>query len=146
MIHWGLKTQNDQSVQETEQYLYCFFISDPRPGPTILSTFTTAGAARVSSSSCFTADHRRISALAWHYLSNGPLTLYLQYQWSRVSFGFVCIRFFFSLKAVSPIDCHYMTDRLQRFEIKIFVCVLLKKKSPTYWMPRGIFIIDEPSL
>ncbi len=34
---------------------------------------------------------------------------------------------FFSLKAVSPIDCHYMTDRLQQFELKIFVCVLLKK-------------------
>ncbi len=36
---------------------------------------------------------------------------------------------FFSLKAVSPIDCHYMTDRLQQFELKIFVCVLLKKQS-----------------
>ncbi len=35
---------------------------------------------------------------------------------------------FFSLKAVSPIDCHYMTDRLQRLELKIFVCVLLKKQ------------------
>ncbi len=39
---------------------------------------------------------------------------------------YVC---FFSLKAVSPIDCNYMTDRLQRFELKIFVCVLLKKQS-----------------
>ncbi len=37
--------------------------------------------------------------------------------------------FFFTLKAVGPIDCHYMTDRLQRFELKIFVCVLLKKQS-----------------
>ncbi len=36
---------------------------------------------------------------------------------------------FFTLKAVSPIDCHYMTDRLQRFELKIFVYVLLKKQS-----------------
>ncbi len=36
---------------------------------------------------------------------------------------------FLSLKAVSPIDCHYMTDRLQRIELKIFVCVLLKKQS-----------------
>ncbi len=36
---------------------------------------------------------------------------------------------FFSLKAVGPIDCHYITDRLQRFELKIFVCVLLKKQS-----------------
>ncbi len=34
-----------------------------------------------------------------------------------------------SLKAVSPIDCHYMTDRLQRFELKIFLCVLLNKQS-----------------
>ncbi len=33
---------------------------------------------------------------------------------------------FFSLKAI---DCHYMTDRLQRFELKIFACVLLKKQS-----------------
>ncbi len=32
---------------------------------------------------------------------------------------------FFSLKAVSLIDCHYMTKRLQKFELKIFVCVLL---------------------
>ncbi len=36
---------------------------------------------------------------------------------------------FFSLNAVSPIDLHYMTDRLQRFELKIFVSVLLKKQS-----------------
>ncbi len=34
----------------------------------------------------------------------------------------------FTLKAVSPIDCRYITDRLQRFELKIFVCVLLKKQ------------------
>ncbi len=39
---------------------------------------------------------------------------------------------FFTLKAVGPIDCHYMTDRLQRFELKIFVCVLLKKQSHLY--------------
>ncbi len=30
---------------------------------------------------------------------------------------------------MSTIDWHYMTDRLQRFELKIFVCVLLKKQS-----------------
>ncbi len=33
------------------------------------------------------------------------------------------------LLAASPIDLHYMTDRLQRFELNIFVCVLLKKQS-----------------
>ncbi len=36
---------------------------------------------------------------------------------------------FFFLKAMGPIDCHYMTDRLQRFELKIFVCVPQKKRS-----------------
>ncbi len=46
----------------------------------------------------------------------------------RVKFGFVCVCFFLTLKAVGPIDCHYMTDRLQQFELKIFVCVLLKKQ------------------
>ncbi len=34
---------------------------------------------------------------------------------------------FLSLKTVSPIDCHYTTDR--QFELKISVCVLLKKLS-----------------
>ncbi len=36
---------------------------------------------------------------------------------------------FLTLKAVGLIDCHYMTDRLQRVELKIFVCGLLKKQS-----------------
>ncbi len=36
---------------------------------------------------------------------------------------------FFTLKDCVSIDWHYMTDRLQRFELKIFVCVLLKKQS-----------------
>ncbi len=39
----------------------------------------------------------------------------------------VCV--FFTLKAVGAIDCHYMTDRLQWFELKLLVCVLLKKQS-----------------
>ncbi len=40
--------------------------------------------------------------------------------------------FFFTLKAMGPIHCHYMTDRLQRFELNILVCVVL---SPTSWRP-----------
>ncbi len=50
----------------------------------------------------------------------------------RVSFGFVCVCLFVS-QAVGPIDSHYMTDR--RFELNIFVCVLLKKQSPTSLLP-----------
>ncbi len=39
----------------------------------------------------------------------------------------ICLCMLFLLKDSVPIDCHYMTDRLQRFELKTFVCVLLKK-------------------
>ncbi len=42
---------------------------------------------------------------------------------------FCLCMFFFSLKAVSPIESNYMTDRLQWFASKILVCVLLKKQS-----------------
>ncbi len=35
----------------------------------------------------------------------------------------------FPLKGVEPIDWDYMTDRLQRLELKILVCVRLKKQS-----------------
>ncbi len=38
------------------------------------------------------------------------------------------VHVFLTLKAMGPIDCHYMTDR-RRFELKIFVCVLLKKQG-----------------
>ncbi len=43
--------------------------------------------------------------------------------------------FFFTLKALErlePIDCHYMTDRLQRFELKnLCLCSTKETKSPT---------------
>ncbi len=37
-------------------------------------------------------------------------------------------------KAMGPIDCHYMTDRLQRFELKIFVRF--------YWRNKVTYILD----
>ncbi len=83
-IHWGLKIRNDRSVQETEQYLYIFFTSDPPHG-----------------------YRQEPQGLIW----------------------FCLCMFFLSLKAVSPFDSNYKSDRLQRFESKIVVCVLLKKQS-----------------
>ncbi len=47
----------------------------------------------------------------------------------RVLIWFCLCMFFLSLKAVSPFDSNYKSDRLQRFESKIVVCVLLKKQS-----------------
>ncbi len=79
-IHWGLKTRIDLSVQETECiYIGFFFTSDPLHCPTVLSTFTTAGALRVVVFLlyCGSQIYKCITAT---YLSNEPLTLYLQAQ------------------------------------------------------------------
>ncbi len=59
-------------------------------------------------------------------------TLSLDINVSSRAAGFnlvLSVYVFFSLKSVEPIDRNYMTDRLQWFELKIFVCVLLKKQS-----------------
>ncbi len=79
-IHWGLKTRNDRSVQETEQYLYRFFFftSDAPHGPTVLSAFTTADAWRVFF--LLYGGSQTYKCINATYLSNGPLTLYLQSQ------------------------------------------------------------------
>ncbi len=54
-------------------------------------------------------------------------------------FNLVCVCFvcFFSLKDVSTIECHYMTDRLQRFKgiTNLHLCSTEETKSPTSWMP-----------
>ncbi len=90
-IHWGLKTRNDQSVQETEQYLSRFFTAR----------------------------------------SNCPEHVDLNVSSRAAGFHLVLSeRVYLSLKDSVPIDCHYMTDRLQRFELNIFICALLKKQRP----------------
>ncbi len=46
--------------------------------------------------------------------------------------------FFFPLIETVTYTCHYMTDRLERFDLKISKLDLLKKKkTPTSWMPLG---------
>ncbi len=62
-IHWGLKTRNHRSVQETEQYLYCFL-------PLIRHTVQVSWAcsqqpARDTSSACFTADKHNTFIFGW---------------------------------------------------------------------------------
>ncbi len=169
-IHWGLKTRNDRSVQETEQYLsFFFFTSDPPHCPTVLSAFTKASAWRVFFFLLYSRS-QTYKCITATYLSNGPLTLSTisirsQCGWIRgkknnintVQFfaqtdcfvsmyrhepqgliWFCLCMVFFSLKAMSPIDCHYMTDRLKRFELKnLRLCSTEETKSPTSWMPLG---------
>ncbi len=46
--------------------------------------------------------------------------------------------FFFPLIETDTYTCHYMTDRLERFDLKTSKLDLLKKKRlPTSWMPLG---------
>ncbi len=56
---------------------------------------------------------------------------YLLLRWTDIftSRLVLSVYVFLTLKAVSPIDCHYMTDRLQQFELNILICVLLKKQG-----------------
>ncbi len=63
----------------TEQYLYRFFTSDPPHCPTVLSVFTTAGAWRVIFFLLY-GRSQTYKCVTATYLSNGPLTLYLQSQ------------------------------------------------------------------
>ncbi len=69
------KDTNDRSVQETQQYLYCFFTSDPPHCPTVLSAFTTASMWRVFLLYGGSQSYKCITAT---YLSNGPLTLLIE--------------------------------------------------------------------
>ncbi len=45
--------------------------------------------------------------------------------------------FFFPLIETVTYTSHYMTDRLERFDLKTSKLDLLKKKTPTSWMPLG---------
>ncbi len=119
-IHWGLKTRNDRSVLETEQYLYCFL-------PLIHRLVQLSWARSHNSRRIFFllyGGSQTYKCITAPYLSNGPLTLLTEIV-DRVSMVHLRDRW----RSYNVIDCHYMTDRLQRFELKIFICVLLKKQS-----------------
>ncbi len=45
--------------------------------------------------------------------------------------------FFFSLIETVTYTCHYMTDRLERFDLKTSNWIYWRKKTPTSWMPLG---------
>ncbi len=163
-IHWGLKTRNDRSVQETEQYLYSFFTSDPPPGPTVLSAFTTAGA-RDASSSCFTADRRLISALPppisqmdhWHSIYNLNLVvsmvsckflaqtdhfmfLDLNVLSRAAGFNLVLSEYvlvFFSQSRESHWLPLYDWQTATVWVKNLCLCSTEETKSPTSWMPLG---------
>ncbi len=73
MIHCGLKTRKDRSVQETEQYFYFTFFFLPLIRRIVqLSRSQQPAHDASSSSSCFTAD-RSLKCITTTYLSNGPV-------------------------------------------------------------------------
>ncbi len=99
-MHWGLKTRNDRSVQETEQYLYHFYL------------WSTA------MSNCPERVHNRgkkndINIVQFLAQTDRFVSLDLNASSGATVFNLVLsVYVFFSLKAVSTIDGHYMTDRL----------------------------------
>ncbi len=155
MITRGVKTWNDRSVQETEQYLHSFLPLIRRT--TVLSPFTTAGVWSVFFFFLLYGGSQTYKCITTIALSNGPLTLYLQSQlgasmvrlrkrwwsfkikpivsclytsvlpsWAAV-FHLGLSVYVFSLKAVGPIDWHY---NWQTATVWVNLrCVLLKKQS-----------------
>ncbi len=72
-IHWGLKTQNNRSVQETEEYLYIFYLWSTAWSNCPEHVHTTAGAWRFFSASAllllrwsFTAVGIQRPCPKWH--------------------------------------------------------------------------------
>ncbi len=150
-IHWGLKTWNNQSVQKTEQYLYSFFYLwsttlSNSPERVHNSWSVTRLLFLLLAIRLISAFPPPISQTDhWHYLIsirsvNGECA---QDSWirgtdrsfrvfrpqciitsRRVSFGFVWVCIFVSLKVVSPIDCHY-TNEAEKCQIYIFVWTIL---------------------
>ncbi len=114
---------NNQSVQETKPCLYIFFTSDTpnkTTRPAVVKVLRTVGGPGVKKTN-------NINTV--QFLSQTDRFVSLDLNASSRAAGFnlvLSVYVVFSLKAVEPIYCHYMTDRLQRFELKFFVCVLLK--------------------
>ncbi len=98
--------------------------------PTVLSTFTTAAWDAASSSSCFTADRRLISALTATYLSNGPLTLIIKIvdrcQWSIWEIGGDRRLF----RVFRP-QCIITSHRV----LTVYVCFFLSQSRGSHWLP-----------
>ncbi len=79
MIHWGLKTQNDRSVQETEQYFFFiyFFTSDPPRSNYPEPVHTTAVVWRIFF--LLYGGSQTYKCITVTYLSNGPLRLLIEF-------------------------------------------------------------------
>ncbi len=115
MILWGLKTWNDQSVQETDRYLYIFL-------PLIHLNAQLSWQQLVhDGSTCSGIVDACAEAICRTYTSLIVYTIHLV----------LSVYILFTLKAVGPIDCHYMTDRLQWFELKKNSLCSEETKSPT---------------
>ncbi len=77
---------------------------------------------------------------SWRYievLKNETIGLCKKLNSSYIIFYLVLsvyVFFFFTLKAMGPIGCNYMTDRQQRFELKIFV--------KFYWRNNVTYILN----
>ncbi len=140
------KTRNDRFVRETELYLYNFL-------PLIQAMSNCPEL--VLNIRCVTRN------VLWHIDSSlanvsmgndtqRSISMYIYlcsrvvdalragcWEWAQDSLTLdnLSVLVLFTLKDPVPIDLHYMTDRLQWFELEVLVCVLLKKQSPTSRMP-----------
>ncbi len=134
--HWWPKTRNERFVWENEQYLYCFL-------PLVHNHVQVIWAR--THIRCVTCVCVR-AQITWTWLCTRGKKRYKYCSFSHTNrsfrvLGHQCVvtmgnclilislcMFFFPLIETVTYTCHYMTDRLERFDLKTSKLDLLKKK------------------
>ncbi len=123
--HWWPKTRNERFVWENEQYLYCFLplvhnhvqVIWVRTHIRCVTCVCTRSGSR-----CIHTGRRR------QRLMEGVSEAWCCYCLTNCLIWISLCMFFFPLIETVTYTCHYMTDRLERFDLKISKLDLLKKK------------------
>ncbi len=150
--HWWPKTRNERFVWENEQYLYRFYLlyttmskwSECAHASSVWRVWVRSGLVCASAGSHARVQRRKeasISAGCVHALRSLGHGSFSHTNRSFRVLGHQCVvtmgncliwislcMFFFPLIETVTYTCHYMTDRLERFDLKISKLDLLKKK------------------
>ncbi len=151
--HWWPKTRNERFVWENEQYLYIVFYLLYTTMSKWSECAHTSGVwrvcARALAHAAFTQVTHRMrvrTQITWTWLCTRGKKLYKYYSFSHTNssfrvLGHQCVvtmgncliwislcMFFFPLIETVTYTCHYMTGRLERFDLKTSKLDLLKKK------------------
>ncbi len=157
IVHWWPKTRNERFVWENEQYLYRLY-------PGLAQTKPERAHTHVTHRMCVCTQ------ITWTWLCTRGKKRYKYCSFSHTNrsfrvLGHQCVvtmgncliwislcMFFFPLIETVTYTCHYMTDRLERFDLKTSKLDLLKKKrhyildalGVSWYIPHFNFKVNYP--